>query len=96
MIGCDHGVLFQNYDGNINMGVWFNDPDIEINEILWYNILSQQIHNCAIEGLISVDPDFGTKSCYAELHRIGFPVDFISIRYTLYLVYALRFSLVTV
>ena len=72
MKGCDHGVLFQNSEGNINMGIWFNDPDIEMNDIFWYNILAQQIHNCDSEGLISVDQDFGTKSCYVELHRIGF------------------------
>ena len=75
MKGSDHGVLFQNSDGTINMGIWFNDPDIEMNDIFWYNNLSQEIHNCAIEGergLISVDPDFGTRSCYVELHRIGF------------------------
>ena len=72
MKGCDYGVLFQNSDGTINMGVWFNDPDIEMNEIFWYNILSKEIHNCETEGLISVDQDFGTKSCYVELHRTSF------------------------
>ena len=72
MKGSDHGVLFQNCDGNINMGVWFNDPDIEMNDIFWYNILAQQIYNNDTEGLISIDPDFGTKSCYVELHRIVF------------------------
>ena len=56
------------------MGVWFNDPDIEMNEIFWYNILAQHIQNSENrkEGLISVDSDFGTKSCYVELHRIVF------------------------
>ena len=38
--GADVGVLFQNADGNINMGVWFDDPDIEMNDIRWYNIFS--------------------------------------------------------
>ena len=72
--GRDHGVLFQNSDGSINMGVWFNDPDLEMNDIFWYNALAMEIYNCAIDskGLISVDPDFGTKSCYVELHRIVF------------------------
>ena len=56
------------------MGVWFNDPDIEMCEIFWYNILAREIYNCAsgTKGLISVDPDFGTRSCYVELHRISF------------------------
>ena len=28
--GTSNRVLFQNVEGNINMGVWFNDPGIEI------------------------------------------------------------------
>ena len=32
-------VLFQNADGNINMGLWFNDPDVEFDDIYWYNCL---------------------------------------------------------
>ena len=55
------------------MGVWFNDPDIEMDEIFWYNILAQYIYNSTNDrkGLVSVDPDFGTQSCYVELHRNG-------------------------
>ena len=28
--GSDHRVLFQNAEGNINMGVLFNDPDVDL------------------------------------------------------------------
>ena len=34
-----HSVLFQNADGNINMGIWFSDPDVEFDDIYWYNHL---------------------------------------------------------
>ena len=74
MKGRDQGVLFQNSDGSINMGVWFSDPDLEMNDIFWYNTLAMEIYNCAIDGeeLISMDSNFGTQSCYVELHRIVF------------------------
>ena len=56
-----------------NMGVRFNDPDVEMDDIFWYNILAEEMCVSFLnkEGLISVDPDLGTKSCYVELHRIG-------------------------
>jgi len=45
-------VLFQNAEGNINMGVYFNDPDVEWSDIYWYNILAKDIEEyiyiCAI------------------------------------------------
>ena len=67
------GVLFQNAAGNINMGVWFDDPDIELEDIYWYNILAIVINESLMknEGLISVDREYKTKSCYVELHRNG-------------------------
>ena len=67
----DHGILFQNSDGNINLGVWFNDPDVEMNDIIWYNILATDIFTSVLydEGLISTNAEFETASCYAELHR---------------------------
>ena len=69
--GADVGVLFQNADGNINMGVWFDDPDIEMNDIRWYNILAEKMEESLRknEGLISIDHECNTKSCYVELHR---------------------------
>ena len=55
------------------MGVWFDDPDIEMEDIYWYNILAKEIKKSLHqnEGLISVDREYKTKSCYVELHRIG-------------------------
>ena len=65
------GVLFQNADGDINMGVWFDDPDIEMEDIFWYNLLAKQIDVSLLkdEGLVSIDQEYNTKSCYVELHR---------------------------
>ena len=55
------------------MGVWFDDPDIELEDIYWYNILTMEIKKSFMknEGLISVDREYKTKSCYVELHRNG-------------------------
>ena len=67
------GVLFQNADLSINMGVWFDDPDIEMDDIYWYDTLAREIE-CSLrknEGLISIDREYNTKSCYVELHRNG-------------------------
>ena len=71
--GTNACVLFQNADWNINMGVWFDDPDIELEDIHWYNILALEIDKSLLkdEGLISVDQEYKTKSCYVELHRNG-------------------------
>ena len=76
MKGTPHRVLFQNGDGNINLGVFFNDPDIEMNDIYFYNILVGQMQNSLVdkEGLISIDEKLNvmnelTLSCYVELHR---------------------------
>ena len=73
MKGSNHRVLFQNAEGNINMGVFFNDPDVEVDEIYWYSAMA-----CAMfdshgynEGLISTDEELKTHSCYVELHREG-------------------------
>ena len=73
MKGSNVGVLFQNAEGNINMGVWFDDPDIEMEDIYWYNLLAKEINKSLRknEGLISVDREYKTKSCYVELHRNG-------------------------
>ena len=73
MKGSNAGVLFQNADGDINMGVWFNDPDIEMDDIYWYNLLAMAIGDSfrENEGLISIDQEYKTKSCYVELHRNG-------------------------
>ena len=71
MKGTHNRILFQNADGNINMGVMFNDPDIEIYEIAWFNLIAEEIEMSLFknEGLISVDNNLGTQSCYVELQR---------------------------
>ena len=71
--GSDHRVLFQNAEGNINMGVWFNDPDVEMDDIFWYHVLAKAMHNSLAmkEGLVSADDELGTMSCYVVLHRDG-------------------------
>ena len=73
MPGSKHRVLFQNADNNINMGVIFNDPDLELDDIYWYRVLAEEIGNSLTrgEGLISIDKQLKTNSCYVELHRNG-------------------------
>ena len=53
------------------MGVWFDDPDIEMEDIYWYNLLAKQINVSLLlnEGLVSIDQEYNTKSCYVALHR---------------------------
>ena len=69
----DHGVLFQNAEGNINMGFWFDDPDIEKDDFCWYDILAREIWKSFKnqEGLISFDEELESRSCYVELIRKG-------------------------
>ena len=69
----NHRVLFQNAEGNINMGVFFDDPDVELDEIYWYNAMANAIFDSLRinEGLISTDKELKTHSCYVELHRKG-------------------------
>lgn len=43
----NHRVLFQNAEGNINMGIWFNDPEIELYDICWFNYLARLIEVAA-------------------------------------------------
>ena len=73
MKNANAGVLFQNADWSINMGVWFDDPDIEMDDIYWYDILAREMEYWLGENkdLISIDEDYNTKSCYVELHRNG-------------------------
>ena len=70
----EYRILFQNGDGDINLGVWLNDPDINSNDIIWYNVLSSEIYNSFFnnEGLTTVNEEYGTASCYVELHRESF------------------------
>ena len=78
--GSDHRVLFQNADGNINMGVLFNDPDVDLEDIYWYNILAMAICGTENEELFVFDEELNTSSCYVELHRKGLiSTDLISI-----------------
>ena len=73
MPGSKHRVLFQNADDNINMGVIFNDPDLELDDIYWYMVLAEEMGSSLRrgEGLITMDKQLNTKSCYVELHRKG-------------------------
>ena len=72
--GSKHRVLFQNAEGNINMGVYFNDPDVEWSDIYWYNTLAGEIEEyikMCNNGLISFDEEVEAYSCCVELHRKG-------------------------
>ena len=71
--GSNHRVFFQNAEGNINMGVLFNDPDVDLDDIFWFNALCLAIFESLRrkEGLISIDEELKTYSCYVELHRKG-------------------------
>ena len=73
MKGSNHRVLFQNADENINMGIIFNDPDLELSDVYWYYNLAELMEDSLDrkEGLITVDRELNTKSCYVELHRNG-------------------------
>ena len=73
MEGSDHRVLFQNAEGNINMGVFFNDPDVGMDDLYWYNNLALMMTFSTEEheGLIAFDDELNTYSCCVELHRIG-------------------------
>ena len=53
------------------MGFWFDNPDIEKDDGCWYNILAREIRNSLKnnEGLISIDEELKTRSCYVELIR---------------------------
>ena len=75
--GSDHRVLFQNAQGDINLGVLFNDPDVDLDDIYWYNTLATKM-NLSIhgnQGLIVFDKELNTHSCYVELHRKGLITD---------------------
>ena len=82
MKGSDHRVLFQNAEGNINMGVFFDDPDVDFDDIFWYNVLMLQMADSmdANEGLIAFDEELNTHSCYVELHRKGLFTDSVRIK----------------
>ena len=72
-------VLFQNAEGNINMGVMFNDPNVEVSDLCWYNLLAKQLEDAWMERgkngeLVSHDKKRNTLSCYVELHRNGLRV----------------------
>ena len=72
-IYCNHRVLFQNEGGNINMGAWFTDPVNDVYDIHWFQVLELEMDTSVIknEGLISIDDELGTWSCFVELHRNG-------------------------
>ena len=69
----DHRILFQNADGSINMGVCLNDPDMEVYDICWLNYLAIQMNESLNrnEGLVFMDIELQTRSCFVELQRNG-------------------------
>ena len=82
MVGTNHRILFQNAEGNINMGVMFNDPNVALGDFYWYNNLAEQMQECLMtqkcsmgrrknEELVSYDKKRDILSCYVELHRSG-------------------------
>ena len=70
---CNHRVLFQNLEGNINMGACFTDPVRDVYDIAWFGYLEIEmvLSLTENEGLVSEDQEFDTRSCFVELHRIG-------------------------
>ena len=55
------------------MGAWFNDPVNDVYDIHWFGVLELEMDTSMIknEGLISIDDELGTWSCFVELHRNG-------------------------
>ena len=69
-------VLFQNAEGNINMGVFFNDPNVETSDLCWFNLLATQLEEAMMgkeedKELVTRDKKRNTISCYVKLHRNG-------------------------
>ena len=95
MMGSEHRVLFQNADSNINMGAIFNDPDFQLYDIYWYLVLAEQMNASLVrnEGLITVDRESNTTSCYVELHRNGEQIYKLNIQYVTYFKYRFVYSL---
>ena len=69
----DYRVLFQNAHGSINMGVCLNDPDMEQYDISWLNYLAFEMNESLDrnEGLVFMDFELRTRSCFVELQRNG-------------------------
>ena len=59
--GANAGILFQNSEGNINMGIWFDDPDIKMNDIFWYNTLT-----VAMDSSLLKNKGFINKSYFSR------------------------------
>ena len=59
--GANAGILFQNSEGNINMGIWFDDPDIKMNDIFWYNTLT-----VAMDSSLRKNKGFINKSYFSR------------------------------
>ena len=71
------------------MGVIFNDPDLELEDIYWYMVLEEEMGSSLRrrEGLITVDKELNTKSCYVELHRKGKSVSSKTIFFSLLMLF---------
>ena len=53
------------------MGACYKDSMNNIYEIAWFSTLELDMETSIVkkEGLISIDKEFNTRSCYVELHR---------------------------
>ena len=73
-VQSNHRVLFQNADGNINMGFLFDDPRNKTLEIYWMQLIGLLMEESLKknEGLVEVNYLLKTQSCYVELHRNRF------------------------
>ena len=69
--GSKYKILFQNAEGDINMGFLFNNPRIQRADIYWFQVFGIAIQESIDknDGLVTVDENWKTKSCYVELHR---------------------------
>ena len=65
-------VLFQNADGNINMGFLFDDPRNKMVERYLMQHIGLLMQDPPNEDLVEVNHGLKTQSCYVELHRNRF------------------------
>ena len=74
LVRSNHRVLFQNADGNINMGFLFDDQRNKTLEIYWMQLIGLLMEESLEknEGLVEVNHQLQTQSCYIELHRNSF------------------------
>ena len=71
LVRSNHRVLFQNAEGNINMGFLCDDPRNKTLEIYWMQLIGFLMEESLKkkEGRVEVNHQSKTLSCYVELHR---------------------------